>query len=175
MKPFVTLLLALLFIGCVENDPSAGEVEGLKPIYASQSLEKLQTISVLEPQSIRKLGNIYYKSPYIFVNESFEGFHIIDNSNPNEPVFVKFVKIAGNKNVSIKGDYLYADNISDLVVLDIGNLEDIKEVNRVKNIYSGANQQYPDGFEGFFECVEPANGVVLGWEPTLLDNPKCYR
>jgi len=59
---------------------------------------------------------------------------VVDNTNPNNPRKIAFIKIASNVDVSVKDDYLYADSIKDLVVLDISDINNIKQINRLENV-----------------------------------------
>ncbi len=87
-------------------------------------------ISTQAPQAMVKPGKIYAKDNYLFVVESGKGIHIIDNTNASAPTTVSFLAIPGNGDMAIKDNYLYVDNYSDLVVLDISNPKAIKEVGR---------------------------------------------
>ena len=68
-------------------------------------------------------------------------------------------------------------NLQDLLVFDIANLDNIRLVNRRQNVFpqviSGGN--HPEGYRGFFECVDPQQGVVVYWEERLLQSPQCWR
>lgn len=180
MTNFQLLILALLLfstLGCEvlstsEIDPP-GIVEGVKPIYASS--ENWDLISSKEPQPIGDLGKIYYKFPYIFVNERNKGIHVLDNTTPENPLPIRFIEVIGSEDIAIKGNFLYADNITDLVTIDISDLENISVTSRVKDLYSESKKDYPDGYSGFFECVDPTKGIIVGWKNATLDNPACVR
>ncbi len=177
----IGILFFLIFsTGCFEPpddlEPveAVGEVDGLKPIYAPFS--GLKTYPQVEAQPIVNLGKIYYKAPYIFVNESARGVHIIDNANPNSPQKISFLTIPGNNDIAIKDNFLYADNLRDMVIFDISDINDIKFVNRVLDI--NPNEEdiiFPPGFTGWFECVDEGKGEVVGWEATVLVNPTCFK
>ncbi|MEM1324725.1 MAG: hypothetical protein AAGI23_02165 [Bacteroidota bacterium] len=157
----------------LDDIADVGEQEGVRPIYAA--FEEWNEIKSLPPQPIENLGKIYYKSPYIFVNERFKGIHIIDNTDPNAPVPIAFIQIYGCEDVAVNGNFLYADNYTDLVVIDISDLKNVKEVNRVKDLYSKEAKSFPEGFSGYFECVDEGKGFVVGWEEAVLMNPRCLR
>ena len=69
------------------------------------------------------------------VNDVNKGIHIIDNSNPDNPQKIACINIKANKDMEIKGDYLYADSLMDLVVFDISDIHNIKEVSRLKDVF----------------------------------------
>ena len=175
-KFYVFIFLTIVcFPNCtpddVADDPDF-EVEGLRPIYAEADWKIIQT-TVSRP--IQRLGKIYYKDQTIYVNESNFGIHIINNSDPSNPVQTHFLEIAGCRDIAIKGNYLYADNVTDLVTLDISDINNPVEVHRIEGIHPVVNQQFPESYEGYFECVEENMGEVVGWESAILENPKCWR
>jgi hypothetical protein len=179
MARFVTLLFILLLTApaCelvdLDNIEDVGLQEGVRPIYAD--LEAWDEIISLPPQPIGALGKIYYKDPYLFVNERFKGIHVYDNSDPTAPVAIAFIQIFGSEDIAITGDILYADNYTDLVVIDISDINNVKVVNRVKDLYTRESKAYPEGFSGYFECVDESRGLVVGWEEAELVNPRCLR
>ena len=178
MKKFLLLpLLFMPFFSCITDveEPSTEplQVEGLKPVYINEN--EAQVVKSLPPQAIKRLGKIYYKDATIYVNESNLGVHVIDNTDPANPVKKKFLQIPGCRDIAIKGNYLYADNIGDLITIDISDLDNPKIVKRLPGIQAGVNQNFPELYEGYFECVEDGKGVVIGWEEVTLTDPKCWR
>lgn len=165
----------LLIAGCLTDSETTrlavGQVEGLRPIYS----QDWQDIRSLDPRPVGKLGKIYYKDSIIYVNEAGWGVHVIDNHNPYQPVRIKFLQIPGCRDVAIKGNILYADNVTDLVVLDIANLDNVVLLKRIKGLYPEVDQQSPEAYEGYFECVDPTLGQIVGWETAVLDNPQCWQ
>lgn len=175
MKKLLGLFIfssCLLFAACTaEQESVTNQVVGQKPIYADGI--DWQQITVESPKPVSKLGKIYYKDGLIYVNEVNKGIHIIDNTNPNNPIPLKFINVLGSKDISIKENYLYTDNVTDLVVLDISDINQITPINRVPDIYPISTQNFPEFGNGFFECVDPQLGTVIGWEEALLINPTC--
>ena len=89
MKKFLLLpLLFMPFFSCITDveEPSTEplQVEGLKPVYINEN--EAQVVKSLPPQAIKRLGKIYYKDATIYVNESNLGVHVIDNTDPANPV-----------------------------------------------------------------------------------------
>lgn len=168
------LFCATIFVSCFfqERMDIPDEVIGLAPIYASEGWEN---ISVTGPQSIENLGKLYYKNPYIYATERARGIHIIDNTDPTQPEAISFIQIAGNADLSIKGNTLYANNVNDLVALDISDLNDVKVIDRLEDVYKVTGSDFPQGYVGFFECVDPELGQVVGWFETTLNQPECWR
>lgn len=174
---FLTLLCVLLFSACepleVSSPEPVGIVDGVKPIYAAE--DDWDLIESSDPRPIQNLGKIYYKDQLIYVNERNKGIHIIDNTNPETPIPIYFISIPGSEDIAIKGNILYADNITDLVAIDISDINNVQVVKRIEGLYPDSKKTYPDGYSGYFECVDETLGIVIGWEETLLDNPTCFR
>jgi len=101
--------------------------------------------------------------------------HIFDNSDPENPEKVAFLKIIGNSDIAIKGNVLYANNVTDLVAINISNLDSIFIVNRLEKAFKSAGAEFPEGYIGYFECVNPDLGEVIGWEETTIIKPQCWR
>ena len=72
-------------------------------------------------QALKNPGKIYIYGNYIFLNETNEGIHIIDNSLPAAPKNLAFIPIPGNVDLAVTGNTLYADSYIDLVTFDISN------------------------------------------------------
>ena len=73
---------------------------------------------------------------------------------------------------SIKQNMLYADNITDIVIIDISQMANPVYKNRISNVFP--IQNFPDE-AGPFECVDVSKGVVVGWEKSTLINPNCLK
>ncbi len=132
-----------------------------KPIYAAASVAK--NISVTAPAKLDKVGKIYYKDNFIFINETNKGIHIINNANPRNPQKVAFLNINGCTDIVIKGNWLYANNLTDLVVLDVTVPQNATLKTRVENAFLNASQRPPQRNASFI-CPDASKGSVVGWE-----------
>lgn len=105
------------------------------------------------PTSLESTGKLSLFGNYIFLNEVGKGIHVIDNSNPASPQNISFITIPNNVDIAIKGNYLYADSYSDLIVFDISNptnAQPVKFMNNVmkeKNAYWYPNSTNPDSIQ----------------------------
>jgi len=104
--------------------------------------------------------------------------YIIDNANPANPVLKTFIRVPMNRDIAIKNNYLYVDSYTDLVVIDINDINNIKEVNRIKNAFprAGTENLLPPtdlNTKVYYECPDDSKGVVVGWQRTKLKKPKC--
>lgn len=168
MKKNALLLLSVLtlvFFSCENNDDGDdqfAEYLVAKPLVMSRA-EFANSVAIVDPLPIDESGKIYAYQDYIFVNDMYKGVHVIDNSNPQSPRKIAFIKIAGNVDISIKDDYLYADSITDLVVLDISDINNIEIVNRMRDVLRD-NVVWPaaDIFE--WEGIDHETEILVGWE-----------
>ena len=107
--------------------------------YTPVSLTTNQVRMGLNVTSARGLvnpGKLYTKDGYLFINESKQGIHVIDNRDPANPKPLAFINIPGNGDMAVRDNFLYADSYMDLVTLDISNLADIREVARSQNVFT---------------------------------------
>lgn len=168
----LTLLFGFFFNGCTTGEPApAVDREGYRPVYLSR--EALQTITSLPPQPLRVPGKLFTRDQFLFINEVGKGIHVLDNRDSRQPRKLGFVSIPGNVDLAVKGNFLYADNATDLVVLDISLPTDVRVVRRIANAFPA--ETFPSQLDVAFECVDPARGIVVGWEKARLTNPKCRR
>jgi len=90
------------------------------PVYKTKA-EVYANLKTNAPQQIQSPGKLFLYGNYIFLNDIDKGIHIIDNSNPTLPIPKSFIAIPGNLDIAVKGNTLYADLGTDLVVIDITN------------------------------------------------------
>jgi hypothetical protein len=166
----------LLLMASCQTDNNAGptpkHVDGWAPVYSTD--KAAYTISATSPAPITNGGKIYVRGSELYQVETGKGIHVLDISQPSNPQKKKFISIMGAQEMAIKGGYLYANNLNDLVVIDIGNPEAVTEVGRMKNLFHMVDQSYPPE-DGWFECIDATKGTVVGWEQRNLSKPKCRR
>lgn len=170
MKVFILAIVtfALFFSG------TQFTVEGYRPVYIPE--DEAKVIELLEPREMITQGKIYIKDQYIYVGDVNLGIHIIDNTDPRNPVKVAFLQVYGNHDIAIKGETMYADNMEDMIAIDISDRENPKVASRIEDVYEVPNQRFPENlpYHTFFECVNPEKGFVVGWIPAELNNPECW-
>jgi hypothetical protein len=130
------VIAALIFsnLACTDNCETTRTYRTTVPV--TLSIEQIRTgISNTAPQDLVNPGKIYVKDNYLFINEVKKGIHIFDNSNPEKPLAVSFLKIPGVVDMAVKENTLYADNYIDIVAFDISNPKAIKETGRVKDAF----------------------------------------
>jgi hypothetical protein len=176
MKKLLYLFFLMLIISCTQttsNKYVPKSIEGYAPVYASST--DIENIAVTSPTPTINAGKIYAFGNYIFQNDIATGIHIIDNNNKANPIKIAFLKIPYNTEVAVKGNFLYANNLGDLLVFDISNTANPVLVKRVANVFPTVAQNYPMQSGVYFECVDASKGIVVNWIKKTLTNPKCQR
>lgn len=165
-KNFLLLLFvaSLGLLSCEKKDNDKyNDYLVARPLKVSKT-EFKNGVDIVAPMPIEESGKIYAYQNFIFVNDKYRGVHVIDNSDPSAPKKISFIKIAGNVDISVKDDYLYADSITDLVVLDITDVNNIRIVNRLDNVLHG-NIVWPAEAEIFEGTeIDYENEIIVGWE-----------
>ena len=150
-------LVASLLLGtaCSDNVEITHRYTFMRPVY-TPTAEIRNSFAVEAPRTLTGTGKIYYRAPYVFINQPGEGVHIINNSNPESPVNEKFINIPGNFDMAVQGDILYADSYVDLLAIDIGNVSNVRVVKRLERAFPAYNSW------GFYWDEEA--GVITRWE-----------
>jgi hypothetical protein len=146
------------------------EAEGYKPIYADPALVKEVTYKAAIP--VTKAGKIYYKGGYIFQVDQGSGIHVINATNPSQTTRIGFISINGCQEIAITGNYLFTNNLHDLITVDISDFTKPQVVKRIAGAFSLNNNELPPA-RGYFECPDPKKGVIIGWRKEMLQSPKC--
>ncbi len=181
MRLLGTMFMAMLLSSCWQKvDPRNSQngsktVWGYKPIYAVIATAKQIIYSPIS-QPVLRAGNIYAKDNLIYQVETGKGIHIIDNSVPSNAKRVGFLTINGCNQISIKNNFLYSNSYDDLVVIDLSDVNNIREIKRVAGAFPEGNKAYyfsqpPEA--GYYECPR-YDSVVTGWRMDSVKN-SSYR
>ena len=130
---FLITFSVLLFSSCDASKEDFETVNVAKAEMMSVTAFR-SSVDILPSKPIIESGKIYAYNNLVLVNDVDKGIHIIDNSNPVNPHSIAFIQILANKDMEIRGDYLYADSLMDLVVFDISNINDIRQVARLNDV-----------------------------------------
>jgi len=161
----IVLFLPMFLYSCDDQRMQTVTWIEYEPVY--MSLEEFLEAAKLEgARNLQKPGKIYFYDGHLFINEVNQGVHIIDNRDPSAPFFVGFINIPANKDIAVRGNLLYADSHSDLLVFDIQDLNDAKLIARVENVFKfSANMTL--GFP--HQQVDHSRGIVVDWKPVVVE------
>ena len=112
MKTLKSLLLCLsivFFASCENDDSNSEKAKFAVPVIKSLS-EIRNNVSVVAAKQTNSDGKIYVAQDYLFYIAKEEGVHVYNNQNPASPSNIAFINIEGVHDISVKGNYLFADN-----------------------------------------------------------------
>ncbi len=171
LKNISSLLILLVAFGsCM--DEYTEEFTANKPVYLSYE-DLRSAVKIVQARDLVNPGKIYFKDGYLFINEEFEGVHIIDNQNPENPQNIGFIEIPGNVDIAIKNNILYADSYIDVVAIDISDINDPIEVNRVEEVLPYTLPQHDNDYR--IADIDEEKGVVVDWEITKVRQEMEYH
>ena len=163
MKKIVYLLVVLSLISCNNDEVPSDYYNVAVPLLMSKS-EFRSAVEIQSPKSIEEAGKIYAFNNYIFVNDEFKGIQVIDNTYPSSPNAIYYIKVPGNIDISIKNNFLFADSSTDLVVFDISNMQKIKAVGRLENVFSVYDYKIPEEADyADFSNFNNDEQIIVGW------------
>ena len=156
------LLVVVLLQSCVK-DHCTQTYSYFNPVYKTTA-EVRANIKSNAAKQVERVGKLYIKGKYIFLNELDKGIHIIDNGNPSAPKNVAFIDIPGNMDMAVKGNTLYADAYTDLITLDITNPLNVKTTAIIESAFPF--RQYYGAF------YADTSKVIVDWvkRDTTVDN-----
>lgn len=116
-----------------------------EPVIVSRT--ELETSTIIEsPKTIENSGKIYVKDQFLFINEVNKGFHVFNNSNPENPVNIAFIKVLGSTDLAVKNNLLYINNATDLITLSSDLSSNTIEITkRIANTFP--QMISPEGFQ----------------------------
>ena len=120
---FLTLVICASFLSSCNQD-IVGDVtvtfqEGTA-LYAD--LDEIRSTRLLgEARPIDNPGKIFVSPDYLFIGEEGQGIHVVDNSNPEQPLNQAFINIPGNREYFFQNDMIYAESYYDVLKIDVSN------------------------------------------------------
>lgn len=165
------LIFSFVLISCGYNEHyNEDEREAYVPVYAEDE-EKL--IVTVENQPLKNPGKIYVYDEYLLVNELYSGVHVINNADSAAPEYVGFIKILGNVDIAVRGNFMYADHMGDLITIDIADIQQPVVTDRQVGLYSTRSVLPPE--RGYFVCIDrPRKHLIVRWEREIVKNAECY-
>ena len=161
--------LLIVFLACIVVLTSSFDFEPYEPtaysavLMTRADLEK--SISFQNSKPIQQIGKIYKKGSWVFITEKYKGIHLIDNTNPANPVKAGFIRVPGCVDIAMKNNSILADNSVDLVTIEISSLPEIKVVSRIRNVFP---ELLPPDLQylptKYSLNSRPGNTVIVEWK-----------
>jgi hypothetical protein len=156
---FAVCAFSILISSC-DSDESQKELAKFA-VPTVKSLAAIRgSVNVNTARQTNSDGKIYVAEHYLFYIAKEQGVHVFNNTNPSAPVNIAFINIEGVHDISVKGNYLFADNFVDLLVFDISNIQDIILVRTVQNSI-GFTPAFPDDAEFYDYTVYPTGDEII--------------
>lgn len=184
MKTTTCIILSFLILvslssnsGC-DHDPIElidipESSNGLVPVYDNNELWK--TIEFLPGQNVQTPNTRITFRGFYFILGPNSGINVVA-ANIGLQNSIAFISIPKLHTMELLDDTLFAGNFRDRLAFSINDPYDISLISRETDFYPDAPPlSLPFGYEGFFECPDYNNGVILKWERTSIDNPMCWR
>jgi len=140
----VSVSVLLLLAACIKDTAYRTYTYTLyRPVYKTSDQVRAN-IKSSAPHNITSSGKMYISGNYIFLSENGLGVHVINNTDPSNPVNESYINIPGCTDIAAKGDILYADCYTDLLTIDISNPKDVQLKSHVVNLFP--DRQYVLGY-----------------------------
>lgn len=149
----ITAVISALFTSCLK-DVGTKHYQVYTPIIESMSSLKAKVKSSAAIP-VANAGKLFIIGNYVFLNEREKGIHVIDNTNPAMPVNKGFIVIPGNTDLSVKGNILYANCYTDLLSINITDINNITVTKSIDDIFS--DLRFINGYS------TSLGNVITGW------------
>ena len=159
-------LLVIAIAGCcfLAFQPAPQRPHSFEPIMMSRA-DLEASFSVEPARPIEQPGKLWVYNNYIMVIELYHGIHVIDNSNPNNPQRIRFIRIEGCTEVAVRDGILYANNAVDLIgVKATGDFTSLEVVSRNRSVLPMISS--PEHWNDWYYTSKlPDDMIIVRWEP----------
>lgn len=158
MRKLIVLLFAAVLVS------SFGETQDYEylPILMKKT-DLRQSIQFKAAQPMVNPGKIYINGKYLFITEKYKGVHIVNNSNPQNPVIERFIQVPGCMDIAAKGSIIYLDNAIDLVAIDISDLDNMRITKRIQDAFPEPTSPTGNMAWQFSDWNRPEGTVIVEW------------
>lgn len=164
-KAAIYLLLVFLFQSCWRNNVDDEVLQPAPSAYipiTQKRVEFEKTIVLKEAQPIVTSGKIYVKDDFIFLNELAKGFHIINNTDPENPEPIGYVEVLLATDLAIRDRIFYVHHAVDLVSFTFSETKNqLIILHRERNVFPELFS--PDGFPADYYDV-PEDEIIIGYQ-----------
>ncbi len=160
MKKITFILVLIISLqSCVflgrqsEPDP----VSSYTPVFMDRNIFE-NSVVLQSSSNIGDAGKIYVFNDNLFINEKNYGFHVYDNSDPQNPTPIKFIAAPGATDMAIKNNTMYINQSRDLIAVELSaDMQSIVVTKRIRNVFP--DMLSPDGFSP----NTPNGKVLVNW------------
>jgi hypothetical protein len=162
LRPFILVaaLMAVKLLVSSEVSPFYGydRYDGYEPVFMEHDELKNSVKFIEGKREMSNPGKLWMAGTKIYVVERYKGVHIVDNTDPANPVQTGFIVVPGCMDVAVKDNIIYLDNATDLVAFDL----DSKAVTeRIEDYFPEPSAPNGDTYYG-----NRGSKVVVRWDKT---------
>jgi hypothetical protein len=159
LVPLITLAVIITIFAFTSEPPPQYE-----PVLMMRE-DMEAAVQMREPRKMENPGKIWVYNQYIFVIEQYRGIHVLNNTNPENPVSLGFIHVDGCSDVAVNNGLIYANNAVDLIGIKPNpDFQSITVASRNRNtlpeLPNPGIWSYLD-----FEKNRPENSIIVRWEP----------
>ncbi len=158
-----TVLISLIVTACISVVYAFTQKTSYAPIIIDRTTLE-NSIASIDSVQLQNPGKIFVYENNLFIIEQYYGVHIFDNSNPASPVKKGFIRILGCTDIAVKGPIMYASSAVDLVTLNIGNISNVTEISREKNVLSEIVSPYGTIPAKYSQENRPSGTIIVAWK-----------
>jgi hypothetical protein len=134
---FLSFFSALFIFQSCNEDLGKLEVTYTKATALYGDLETIrQTPLRAEARTIENPGKIFVANDLLLIGEENKGIHVINNSDPANPVEAYFINIPGNKEYYVEEGIIFAESYYDMVKIDVTNPDNPVLLGRIELAFS---------------------------------------
>lgn len=157
VRLFLLLGTAMLLAGCPWKTDPVDLYVRYKPVVMNRA-DFENSIKITEPATMQNAGKIYLKDNWMLLGDTNLGFHLYDNSDPENPKNIAFLQIPGATDLAIRDHIFYVNQAVDLVAFSINtSTKEVTLYKRVRNTFP--IKQAPDGYYEYRSDDE----VIVNW------------
>jgi hypothetical protein len=158
MKKFINLALmaltvAICFSSCLK-DVGKKHYKIYTPIIETTSSLRAKVKSAAGID-VANAGKLFVIGNYVFLNEKEKGIHVIDNTNPANPINKAFITIPGNTDLWVSNNILYANCYTDFLAIDVTDINNITTTKVIEDIF--IDVRFINGY------ATSQGSVIIGW------------
>ncbi|NJC25057.1 LVIVD repeat-containing protein [Neolewinella antarctica] len=178
-----TLLFALTLTSCIEETCEDTIIfQGFEPQIVTTENWRGASFGCFGPIDVCEATGFYVYQQYLFMVEDGKGLHIIDNSDPHNPLPVTWMEVPGGQGLAVRNNILYMNQYTDLVAFDLADPKTPTFISRTENVFEPYtvfasvldNGQFVSNWiatdeERVVDCNSPNNGPQV-----FLDNTTWF-
>jgi len=149
MKKILIILacLPIVFASCTKDNATISMTfKKGTALYAD--LDEVRSIQLNStPRAIENAGKLFIGENYILIGENGKGIHVLDNTNPSNPVNIGFIQLPFTKEFYVDNDKIYAESQYDFIKIDLSDMYSPVLIDRVEF--------------AFAEAIENESGLAL--------------